>query len=486
MLTESIARHARNTPHKPALVQDGRVWTYAELAQRIAGARAELAAQQLAAGSIAVLDLPLLASAWVQGIALRSLGLTTVCVPPTQGLGDLSLAAIASVVTSRSGEDPAFAATLAQRGWRRVQAGAAPLVPGAQESLPPDHAEGGHILMTSGTTGSHKMVLRDARDEASSLPLHAEINGIDAQSVVYVGEFLKLTAGGYRWPLITWNVGGTVVFHQSPDPYRSFQALRMTHAFATPSTLRYLLQAPAGALQRRDELRLLVTGGALPRALAEMAQSRLTRQVFTVLASTEALTLGVTPYQTGETTQWHHIHPARVVQVVDDAGQVLPPGQQGLLRVQLIDGLRGYLDDPAATASFFRDGFFYTGDLGMLASDGRLALRGRATEVINLLGSKLATAPLEQAVQDRLGAEGVCLLTLPDAEGGEQLHLVIQPGEDFDRAALETLLREWLGAVGERVRYHLVNVLPRNHMGKVQRLTVHKLLLSQLASPEPL
>ncbi|MES2883466.1 MAG: fatty acid--CoA ligase family protein [Pseudomonadota bacterium] len=480
MLLEAITRQAELTPAKLALIHNGVTWSYSGLAQRIAISRQHFAAQKLRPGSVVVLAIQHLAAAWVHGIALRSLGLNTLCVPAEKTLPDLSLARIDSVVTTVGEHRPEISMQVADKGWRLVIA--APIAQLADVPLPQAAAasalpEGGHVLMTSGTTGSYKMVLRDAVAEAASVPLHADINGISAQSVVYVGEFLKLTAGGYRWPLITWAVGGTVVFHQGPEPHRVFQALPVTHAFATPSTLGHLLKAPADALPYCASLRLLVTGGALPKALALIAQSRLTRQIFTVLASTEALTLAVTPYDNSDGLQWHHIHPAREVQVVDEAGQPLPAGSQGQLRVRVLDGVQGYLDDPVASQRFFRDGYFYPGDLGILAADGRLALRGRVTEVINVLGSKLAAAPLEQALQDALGATGVCIFSVPTAAAEEELHLAIESTAPIPRPQLEQVLETVLGRVIPHIRYHLCGQLPRNHMGKIQRALLQQQLL---------
>ena len=54
---------------------------------------------------------------------------------------------------------------------------------------------------------------------------------------------------------------------------------------------------------------------------------------------------------------WHRIHPSREVQVVDPADKVLPPGQDGFVRIRIDDGLDGYLDDPPATRELFRDGY---------------------------------------------------------------------------------------------------------------------------------
>lgn len=468
MLLEAIHSQAERNPHKTALIHNGECWSYAELAWHIDQSRRHFAAQPLKPGRTVVLAIRHLAAAWVHGIALRSLGLNTLCVPTEKGLPDLMLTRIDSIVTIAGELTPELRTQAAEKNWQLLLA--APLThAGHSPALPVPGAEGGHILMTSGTTGHYKMVLRDALNEASSLPLHAEINGISETSVVYVGEFLKLTAGGYRWPLITWSVGGTVVFHQGPRPHEAFQSRQLTHAFATPSTLVHLFKAAPGTLPYCETLRLLVTGGALPKALAEMVQARLTRQLFTVLASTEALTLGITPYKSHDGLQWHCIHPSREVQVVDDEGFPRPAGELGLVRVRLLDGLQGYLDDAEATEAFFREGWFYPGDLGVLAPDGRLALHGRVTEVINLLGSKIAVAPLEQALQDQLGAAGVCIFSVPEASAEETLHVVIEPGPPIARETLEQALKTFLGRGFTRLRYHLDVPLPRNHMGKVQR-----------------
>jgi acyl-CoA synthetase (AMP-forming)/AMP-acid ligase II len=123
--------------------------------------------------------------------------------------------------------------------------------------------------------------------------------------------------------------------------------------------------------------------------------------------------VAITPIEQADDLLWYRIDPSREVQVVDESGEVLPPGQEGLVRMRIDDGLDGDLDDPIATHEFFRDGYFYPGDFGEFGQDGRLALRGRMSDVVNVLGFKIATGAIEQALQDRLQAEGVCILSIP-------------------------------------------------------------------------
>ncbi|MCP6769970.1 hypothetical protein NL529_34490, partial [Klebsiella pneumoniae] len=72
------------------------------------------------------------------------------------------------------------------------------------------------------------------------------------------------------------------------------------------------------------------------------------------------------------------------------------------------------------------DGFFYTGDLAIMRADGRVALMGRFTDVINVKGHKIHPAPIEDRLRESLGVRGVCLLTLQDANGEEGMHVVIE------------------------------------------------------------
>ncbi len=60
--------------------------------------------------------------------------------------------------------------------------------------------------------------------------------------------------------------------------------------------------------------------------------------------------------------------------MVDEADRPLPPGATGRVRVRTEEMVQGYLDDEGLTAAFFRDGWFYPGDLGALGAAGRLTL----------------------------------------------------------------------------------------------------------------
>jgi acyl-coenzyme A synthetase/AMP-(fatty) acid ligase len=109
--------------------------------------------------------------------------------------------------------------------------------------------------------------------------------------------------------------------------------------------------------------------------------------------------------------------------------------------------------------------------------DGRLSLRGRASDVINVLGDKIAAGPIEYALQDRLGAEGVCVMSMTSTDASDEIIVVIQPGRPLEPAAIQVAVNAELGMVKRiPVRAVLIEKLPRNAMGKVERLVLKRQL----------
>jgi acyl-CoA synthetase (AMP-forming)/AMP-acid ligase II len=489
MLVQRILDQARVAPSKIAVVQDGQALSWRDFAALITATRAFLSNHVALAPGVAVICCHRLLDAWVVGMALRSLGLTTIFASDADSLQRLRLGAISCIVTMADEARPGLQQLARTRGLRLLSVPGQALATALPEiAARPDASailglgqvpEGGHIMSTSGTTGRHKKVLRSAASEALLLPLHARINGLDGDSLVYAWNFGQWTAGGYRWPLLAWSMGGTVVFHQREDSHWPLAEHAFTHMFATPAMLSDLMDRAGDGLLRRESMRLFITGGEMPRELAARARARLTPRLYNVLASTEALTVAVTLVEGDEDLHWHRIHPEREVQVVGDGGTPLPVGQLGKVRIRILDGLAGYQDDPEATREFFDGEWFYPGDLGVMDGQGRLSLHGRNSDVVNVLGNKVATAGMERLLRERLGAEAVCILGLHPDGGDEQLHVAIesrlQVTDDHCRAALGEELRPLRGV---HLHFDLVARLPRNAMGKVQRDELRRMLLS--------
>ena len=478
----NILEHARRNPGRIAVVHNGEFLSYGAFARWIAASRASFSRQELPSAGVAVVCLRGIMDCWIAGMALRSLGLTTVVPRNPNLVEELGLRNISCVVTAAGASHPTLDGLAADGGWRmlrfdadRATAAKGPLP--ALTELPA--ATGGHILLTSGTTGLNKKLLRDPALETRSLPQLAAIYGITDQSVAYVANFGLWTAGGYRWPLVVWSMGGAVVIHQELDLHQPLLDHAMTHVFTTPDMFAALLRAAKGAFRRDDTARLLVTGSGMPKTLLDTAKRHVTRHVCSVLASTEASVLGITPLEDADDLLWHKIHPSRDVQVVDEAGRVVAPGEVGQVRVRPADGITGYLDDDAATRTFFRDGYFYPGDLGVIREDGRLCLHGRSSDVVNILGNKIAMQPFERALRDRLGVEAVCIVSVPGKNHEDEIVVAIQAERMVDQAKVDEAVGVELKMLrAGPIRVAWMDRFPRNDMGKIERFTLKRLLRS--------
>ena len=468
MLTARIFERARQRPDQLALIFDGIHLSYDQFARLIDGACRRLAPLELPTVKTAVLCINSLLDVWVAGLALRSLGATTMAVRTFDDIAgvapDLGCLVMDSAEVSQSARETAKAA-----GWRLVElragdfnGGEVPPAAGSETAI-----AGGHIVLTSGTTGSYKKVLIDPASELANIPRRSALFGVSEHSLVNLFDFGGWTSAGYNMAVCAWGVGGAVAISQGDARFRRLPWASFTHSELHPEILRDLLAAGEPASPNPD-MALIVISGSLSRALWEEARQRLTPKIFTCVSSTETGPFTVTAIETAEDLRWHRAHPSRRVEIVDEANQPVPPGVLGRLRIHIEDNIRGYLGDLETSAHFFRDGCFHPGDLAVFRPDGRFALQGRTTDVINVLGAKIATAPIEEALRDELGVKGVCLFSVQGADGGEELHIAIEGGADIDPQLLSAAIRARLHGF-DQAHIHFVAALPRSPAGKIQR-----------------
>ena len=272
-----------------------------------------------------------------------------------------------------------------------------------------------------------------------------EIFGITGQSVVNIFNLGCWTAGGHNFAMAAWDAGGAVVMYQQRTSGNPFVCPGLP-IVCVPALALGNPAGPKHELARNHEMRLISTGGPLSQALVAAAKARLTSRIYNYLGATEAGGYTFTAIESAEDLRWHRVIPSRRVEVVDEEGRALPVGQTGLVRVDLAAGVTGYLHDEAATHAFFRDGYFYPGDLGMFRADGRLALQGRVTDVINILGKKIASAPIEQALERELGVSGVCVFSAQSESLEEEVRVAVETDRPIEEPGLAPLLRGYCQA----------------------------------------
>ncbi len=162
--------------------------------------------------------------------------------------------------------------------------------------------------------------------------------------------------------------------------------------------------------------------------------------------------------------------PGVEVRITDpESGAPLPAGETGMVEVKGPNVFPGYWRNEEATRAAFRDGgWFFTGDLGRLDEDGFLHLMGRARDLIITGGLNVYPAEVEAILDSLPEVAESAVIGLPDPEWGEAVTAVIVPASARtpDPERLRTALKARLAGYKVPRRFHFVEELPRNAMGK--------------------
>ena len=465
------------------MIYNGQPWSYRLFAQSIALARGYFVRRGFVGPGYALLAVRHLLDFWIISLALRSVGLTTAAMPSAVALRNWrDLPNVRAVITSPGETWTDLASICSEQGLRLLPVLLAGETALGLEAFEAPCPPGGHILATSGTTGSHKKVLISPAIDADCMRRDAELLGLTQDTVYCLFSFAAWTGPGYKLAVSPWSVGGAVVIEQDRETFRALSRPGITHAVLVPSMLADILAAPVGAFPRNDTMQLAVGGAVMTQTQIDQVKSRITPRLFNWFGSTEVGAIAFTPLATPDDYKWHRLVPDRVVEIVDEADRPLPTGKIGRLRVDAAGGPTGYLHNEAATRAFFRDDFFYTGDLAVVRSDGRMALQGRVTDVINMQGQKISPAPVEEWLADLFGVSGVCLFAMPNDSGEEDICVVIETSTQIDSERLIAAINQKFPG-DHRVRVSYVANLPRNEMGKVSRQEVRTKAIDSAGLP---
>lgn len=170
--------------------------------------------------------------------------------------------------------------------------------------------------------------------------------------------------------------------------------------------------------------------------------------------------------------------PGVEARVVDpETGAPLAPGVVGEVQIRGDHVFKGYWRQPEKTAgAFTADGWLRTGDLGFYEADGYFTLQGRAKDLIITGGMNVYPPEVERVLAEHPSVRAVAVIGCPDPEWGERVVAVVVAGEEDDglEAAVIERCRARLAAYKTPRAVHLVPELPRNAMGKVQKVALRE------------
>ncbi len=263
---------------------------------------------------------------------------------------------------------------------------------------------------------------------------------------------------------------------------------RVTLVSLVPTMLYRLLQAHPAAADWPASLRLILLGGAAapPETLQAGLEAGLPLALTYGLSEAASQVATAAPAETrrkpgsvGRPLPWTQ------VRVADEAGRDVPPGAIGEVLVRGRTVMRGYLDDPAASAAALRDGWLHTGDLGYLDEDGDLWLVQRRSDLIVSGGENVYPAEVEAALRRHPAVAEVCVVGLPHPEWGQQVAAGVQlrPGKAATPEGLIRFLSGRLAGYKIPRRIRILRALPRTASGKIRRNALQSLLLEETEHP---
>jgi len=161
------------------------------------------------------------------------------------------------------------------------------------------------------------------------------------------------------------------------------------------------------------------------------------------------------------------------LRVVDpETGAAVPDGEIGMIEVRGPNVFSGYWRMPEKTAAEFRaDGFFITGDLGVIDDRGYVSIVGRGKDLIISGGFNVYPKEIETEIDALPGVEESAVFGVPHPDFGEAVAaaVVLKPGAVLTEAAVIAALRDRLAAYKLPKQVVFLADLPRNAMGKVQK-----------------
>lgn len=160
--------------------------------------------------------------------------------------------------------------------------------------------------------------------------------------------------------------------------------------------------------------------------------------------------------------------------IVDlETGEDLPPGQQGEIAVKNPGVFKGYLNQPEATEATLRDGWVFTGDIGMVDEDGYLYFNGRVKEMIKSSGFSVFPEDVEALLSDHEAVSQVAVVGVPDKNRGESVKAFIVLKPEYKDNVTEDEIVDWARDHMAAYKYprnvEFLEQLPATSSGKILR-----------------
>ena len=342
------------------------------------------------------------------------------------------------------------------------------------------------VLHTSGTTSrpkivplTHWNVCTSASSICKTLKLTADDRCMNVMPLFHIHGLMAAI-------LSTLRIGASVFCTPGFDALRFFPWLEVvnpTWYSAVPTMHQAILSR---AERNRDiadatQLRFIRSASAsLPPQVMQQLESTFNAPVVEAYAMTEA-----SHQVTSNPLPPHGRKPGTVgpaagpeVSIMDEQGSLLSTGTEGEVVIRGDNVTLGYENNPSANAEKFTNGWFHTGDQGVMDDDGYLTITGRLKEIINRGGEKISPREVDEVLMNHPAVEQAVTFAVPHDKLGEDIAaaIVLRKGVESTEHAIHAFAAEHLANFKVPCKVLFLDKLPKGPTGKIQRVSLAKQL----------
>jgi long-chain acyl-CoA synthetase len=341
------------------------------------------------------------------------------------------------------------------------------------------------LFYTSGTTGRPKgAMLTHHNLLAMTLAYFSDVDAIAPGDAVVHAAPMSHGSGLYVLPHAAQAACHVVPASGGFDPDELFELWRRYQGvtlFAAPTMVKRLAEHPAAGRSGHPGLKTIVYGGGpMYRADLERAHAVFGYRLAQIYGQGESpmciTALSKAMHADRAHPRWQErlasVGVAQLgveVQVAGEDDRALPPGEVGEVLVRGTSVMKGYWQDPEASARTLRGGWLHTGDVGSLDQDGFLTLRDRSKDLIITGGANVYPREVEEVLLQHGAVAEVAVVGRPDPEWGEVVvaFVVAAPGRACTPDDLDAHCLAHIARFKRPKAYRWVEALPKNNYGKV-------------------
>ncbi len=348
------------------------------------------------------------------------------------------------------------------------------------ETVPRSEDDLAAFLYTSGTTGRSKGAMLSQKNLISNAATLIELWQFTRDDVLLHALPIFHTHGLFVATNVMLMAGGSMVFMPKLDIDQMVEWMpHATTMMGVPTFYTRLLDDERFDRDLTKNMRLFISGSAPLLADTHVAfEERTGHRILERYGMTETNMNTSNPYSGERRAGTVGLPlPDVALRVADADGMELPRGETGVVEVRGPNVFQGYWNMPEKTKEELReDGFFITGDLGVQDEEGYVTIVGRGKDLIISGGYNIYPKELELVLDAQPGVLESAVIGIPHCDLGEVPLAVLVPeiGAQIDLEVIKVTVGDALARFKQPREYRVLDELPRNTMGKVQKAALRE------------